>query len=55
MEMCIFLNINYFHKGLDNEWNSDEWNGEIDMIILCRNYFIIFELKNKRGIMWNKI
>jgi hypothetical protein len=50
-EMYIFFNINYFHEGLNVEWNSDEWNGEIDMIVLCRNYFIIFELKNKKGII----
>ena len=50
-EMYIFFNINYFHEGLNIELNSDEWNGEIDMIVLCRNYFIIFELKNKKGII----
>ena len=49
--MYILQNVNYYNEGLGLKWNSNEWNGEIDMIVLCKNHFIIFELKNKKGIV----
>ena len=50
-KIWIFTNVNYYHKGLGLKWNHIEWNGEIDLLLISKNHFIIFELKNKKGVI----
>jgi hypothetical protein len=49
--LYFFNNVNYANEGLGFGWNNLEWNGEIDLLALSHNHFIIFELKNKKGII----
>ena len=50
LEKCFFFkNVNYYHKGLGVKWNRQIWNGEIDLLFISKNHFIVFELKNKKG------
>jgi hypothetical protein len=50
----FFKNVNYFHKSLELKWNRESWNGEIDLLLICEHHFVIFELKNKKGIIKGK-
>ncbi len=50
-DIWLFKNVNYFHKSLGLNWNKQSWNGEIDLLLISKNHFVIFELKNKKGVV----
>ena len=45
----FYSNIEYFHAGVGEVWNSSRWKGEIDLIAVMRHHFLIIEMKSKKA------
>jgi len=52
--VAFLRNFNYSHPGLGRPWNSIKWDGEIDLLIIMRNHFIIMEFKSKKAIVFGR-